>query len=93
MSRPKRPGRIANSLTCEICNEELLHDVARVDQGRLYHLRCFRLHVFEGDNGLYECPKCRTIGGTWSWTQSRWQCCTLCQGSGYLSAQEDASAG
>ena len=32
---------------CELCGGEVSHDVVRVDEGRLCHLRCFRLHVPE----------------------------------------------
>ncbi len=71
---------------CELCGEEITHDVVRVDEGRIYHLRCFRQRVPEAEMGLYECPKCRTLGRVWQWGARTWRTCTLCSGSGYLAA-------
>ena len=75
---------------CELCGEEISHDVVRVDEGRMYHLRCFRRHVHDDEIGLYECPKCRTLGSTWDWMAKAWRACRLCGGSGYLSAAAEA---
>ncbi len=75
---------------CELCGGEISHDVVRVDDGRIYHFGCFRRHVHEGEIGLYECPKCRTIGRTWDWMAKAWRSCSLCGGSGYLAASPDA---
>jgi len=71
---------------CGQCGESISHDVARVDGGRIYHLRCFRQQVSEMDLGLYECPKCLTLGRTWDRVGRCWQVCILCAGNGYLAA-------
>jgi hypothetical protein len=76
--------------TCELCGDEITHDVVRVDEGRVYHLRCFRRRVPENEMGLYECPTCRTLGRCWDWGGRSWRECTLCAGSGYLAAQGEA---
>jgi len=75
---------------CELCGDEISHDVVRVDEGRLYHLRCFRLRVPEAEVGIYECPKCRTLGRAWDWSGKSWRDCTICGGSGYLAASGEA---
>ncbi|MGA2381492.1 MAG: hypothetical protein ABSG85_19510 [Spirochaetia bacterium] len=75
---------------CELCGDEITHDVVRVDEGRIYHFRCFRRHVPEMELGFYECPKCRTLGRCWDWSGKSWRACTLCAGSGYLAAHGEA---
>ena len=90
MSRKSVLSTARSLHTCELCGAEISHDVVRVDEGRLYHLRCFRLHVPEGEVGIYECPKCRTLGRSWDWSGKSWRECTLCGGSGYLAASGEA---
>jgi hypothetical protein len=75
---------------CELCGGEISHDVARVDEGRIYHLRCFRRQLPEAELGFYECPKCHTLGSWWDWAGKSWRTCTLCQGGGYLAAPGEA---
>jgi hypothetical protein len=75
---------------CELCGEEVSHDVVRVDEGRLYHLRCFRLHVSEAEVGIFECPSCSTLGRSWDWVGKHWRECPACNGSGYLAAPGEA---
>jgi len=75
---------------CELCGDEITHDVVRVDEGRIYHFRCFRRHGPEMELGFYECPKCRTLGRCWDWSGKSWRACTLCAGSGYLAAHGEA---
>jgi hypothetical protein len=74
---------------CEVCGEEILHDVVRVDGGRIYHMRCFSQHLHAGKSDLRECPSCQTLGALWSWDHSQWKECTVCRGTGYLT-REDA---
>ncbi len=76
------PGRSHHS--CELCGEEILHDVVRVDAGRMYHMRCFNQHVNDGKRELSECPTCQTLGALWSWDHSQWSECNVCNGTGYL---------
>lgn len=90
MSRKSVLSAKATVHSCELCGEEILHDVVRVDEGRMYHLRCFRKHVHDEEIGLYECPKCRTLGCTWDWMAKAWRACTLCDGCGYLSASGES---
>jgi hypothetical protein len=45
-------------------------------------------HVCE--QGLYECPKCKTLGCTWDWPTRSWRKCGLCNGGGYLSSPGEA---
>jgi len=75
---------------CELCGVEVYHDVVRVDEGRLYHLRCFRMHVPEAEVGIFECPRCHTLGRSWDWTSKAWRECTLCGGGGYLADPGEA---
>jgi hypothetical protein len=70
--------------SCELCGEEILHDVVRVDGGRIYHLRCFTQRVNGGRIALSECPSCQTLGALWSWDNSQWSECDVCNGTGYL---------
>ena len=84
------PAGVKRTVACEICAEEISHDVVRVDEGRVYHLRCFRRHVHGEEIGLFECPKCRTLGSSWDWRGHAWRACTLCGGSGYLAAGDEA---
>lgn len=86
MSRGSVLGTNRAVHACELCGEEISHDVVRIDEGRVYHLRCFRRYVPEAEVGLYECPKCRTLGRTWDWSARAWRTCGLCNGGGYLSA-------
>jgi hypothetical protein len=75
---------------CELCGEAISHDVVRVDEGRIFHLRCFRRHVQPGEIGMQECPSCRTLGARWDWRGRAWRSCPTCGGSGYLAAAEEA---
>jgi len=68
----------------DLCGEEILHDVVRVDGGRIYHMRCFSKHVNGGGTVLRECPTCQTLGALWSWDHSRWNECDVCNGTGYV---------
>lgn len=90
MSRKSVLSAARSLHACELCGVEISHDVVRVDEGRLFHLRCFRLHVPEAEVGLYECPKCRTLGRAWDWSGRSWRDCTVCGGSGYLAASGEA---
>jgi hypothetical protein len=90
MSRKSVLATIRTGHVCELCGEEITHDVVRVDEGRIYHLRCFRLHVPEAEAGIYECPRCRTLGRWWDWGGKSWRECTVCGGSGYLAAPGEA---
>ena len=92
MSRTSILSRSPGPLSCALCGNAIEHDVARVDEGRVYHVRCFRRHVTDSERTLYDCPKCATIGGTWSWSRHAWETCDLCAGSGYLSS-DDARRG
>ena len=69
---------------CELCGEEIQHDVARVDGGRIYHMSCFSRHHNGGSRELNECPTCQTLGALWSRDHSRWNECDVCRGTGYL---------
>lgn len=53
---------------CELCGEEIRHDVVRVDGGRIYHMSCFSKHVNGGRRELNECPACQTLGALSSGT-------------------------
>jgi hypothetical protein len=75
---------------CELCGEPISHDVVRIDEGRIYHLSCFRRHLHPGEFGMEECPSCRTLGSTWDWRARAWQSCPTCAGSGYLSVPDAA---
>jgi hypothetical protein len=75
---------------CELCGEEVSHDVVRIDEGRLYHLRCFRMHVSGGEAAICECPGCSTLGRSWDWVGKHWRTCAVCNGSGYLAPSEEA---
>jgi hypothetical protein len=90
MSRKSVLGSTRTSHACDLCGEEITHDVVRVDEGRIYHLRCFRRRVPPNEMGLYECPKCRTLGRVWDWGGKAWRECSLCAGSGYLAAHGEA---
>ncbi len=90
MSRTSVLAAVRTAHACDLCGEEITHDVVRVDEGRIYHLRCFRRYLPGGALGLFECPKCRTMGCTWEWAEKSWRTCTLCNGGGYLSAPGDA---
>ena len=72
---------------CEVCGEEIMHDVVRVDEGRIYHMRCFSQHMNAGERRLKECPTCQTLGARWSWDHSQWKECDVCKGTGYLSGR------
>ncbi len=69
---------------CELCGEEIKHDVVRVDEGRIYHMRCFSQHINAGVRRLKECPTCQTLGALWNWDHSQWKECDVCKGTGYL---------
>jgi hypothetical protein len=69
---------------CELCGEEILHDVVRVDGGRIYHMRCFNQRVNAGKRELRECPTCQTLGALWNWDHSQWNECDVCKGTGYM---------
>ncbi len=86
MSRRSVLAALTGVHACELCREEITDDVVRVDEGRMYHLHCFRKHVHEEEIGLYACPGCRTLGSTWDWMAKKSRACRLCGGSGYLSA-------
>jgi hypothetical protein len=75
---------------CELCGEEILHDVVRVDGGSIYHMRCFNRHVGDGKDQLRECPTCQTLGALWSWDHSQWKECDVCKGTGYLAGPGSA---
>jgi hypothetical protein len=90
MSRERVPASERARHVCGLCGDEISHDVVRVDGGRIYHLRCFRMHVPEAEVGMYECPKCRTLGRSWDWSGRSWRDCSLCGGSGYLAASSKA---
>jgi hypothetical protein len=90
MSRTSVLTRVKRLPVCEICGEEISHDVVRVDEGRIYHLRCFRRHLHEGEIGMQECPTCRTLGCGWDWRGHAWKPCARCGGGGYLSTAEEA---
>ncbi len=72
---------------CELCGEEIRHDVVRVDGGRIYHMSCFSKHVNGGRRELNECPTCQTLGALWSRDDSRWNECDVCRGTGYLTVE------
>jgi hypothetical protein len=76
------------AVTCACCGGGITDEVARVDEGRCYHVRCFRGHLGVAPVGLYECPHCETLGGTWSATDGSWITCPLCGGCGYLAIDE-----
>ena len=76
---PSRPN-----YTCELCGEEIQHDVVRVDGGRIYHMRCFNQKVNTGKRELRACPTCQTHGAVWNWDNSEWNECDVCKGTGYL---------
>ena len=80
---------VTRSYFCELCGEVISHDVVRVDEGRIYHLRCFRRHLHKGEMGMQECPACRTLGCCWNWRGHAWQPCATCGGSGYLASAEE----
>ena len=75
---------------CELCGEEILHDVARVDGGRIYHMRCFDQRVNSGKRELRACPTCQTLGALWNWDHSQWSECDVCKGTGYLAKGRSA---
>ncbi len=75
---------------CERCGEEISHDVVRIDEGRLYHLSCFRMLVPGPEIGILECPQCHTMGRYWDWTGKAWRECTACGGGGYLADPGEA---
>ncbi|HUI69526.1 MAG TPA: hypothetical protein VL354_03325 [Spirochaetia bacterium] len=91
MSQTNAPGPRTSLYACELCGEEIRHDVARVDDGRIYHMRCFYKHLSGGTTGLKECPACQTLGALWSWDHSRWTECEVCNGTGYLSGSPRGS--
>lgn len=80
------PGR--TSYTCELCGERIVHDVVRVDEGRIYHMSCFSRHMSQGRSELRECPACRTLGAQWSLDLSQWRECDECCGTGYVTTTE-----
>ena len=84
MSRSSVLTKTPVGITCHMCGDEITHDVVKVDGGSICHLRCFRRRVPEAEIGLYECPKCLTLGCTWDWAGRAWRSCTLCGGGGYL---------
>jgi len=80
------------TLHCEACGDGITHDVVRVDEGHLYHLRCFRNAMGASGSALYECPRCMTIGSYRAGPRG-WSDCELCAGLGYLAVggrEEDA---
>ena len=87
MSRKSVLTPTPSHLACELCGEEITHDVARVDAGRLFHLRCFRSRIDGGRRALVECPACLTLGARWNAAASTWDECQTCSGTGYLSRQ------
>ncbi len=87
---PARPG---GRHRCELCGEPIVHDVARIDEGRIFHLSCFRRFLHEGEMGMRECPDCRTTGRSWDWQARAWRSCPGCGGSGYLAMTEAACGG
>ncbi len=93
MSRTSILAAIRQVHVCELCGEAISHDVVRIDEGRIYHLRCFRRHLQAGEMGMEECPACRTLGSSWDWRGRAWQSCPSCGGSGYLSLAEEACGG
>ena len=61
MSRRNVLAQEKPHLACELCCEEIVHDVVRVDGGRIYHMRCFNQRVNAGKRELRECPTCQTL--------------------------------
>jgi hypothetical protein len=89
MTTRDTPATGACALSCAACGGGITHDVVRVDEGRVYHLACFRRVVFEPGTGLYECPRCLTLG---SYRTGRGMTeCLLCGGLGYLAVAEGGS--
>ena len=93
MSRTSILAAVRQVHVCELCGEAISHDVVRIDEGRIYHLRCFRRHLQAGEMGMEECPACRTLGSRWDWRGRVWQSCPSCGGSGYLSGADEACGG
>jgi predicted RNA-binding Zn-ribbon protein involved in translation (DUF1610 family) len=91
MSRISVLSRSATLPRCGSCGNDITHDVVRVDEGSVFHVRCYHKGAGDEDRALFECPKCHTIGRTWHWRRLEWMTCDLCQGSGYLSASPGVS--
>lgn len=88
MSSMTGAGARCAPVTCARCGRPISNDLARVDEDRFYHVRCFRRHLGVSPSGLYECPRCETVGATWSRADSTWVSCRLCGGCGYLAVDE-----
>ncbi len=83
MSRIDGPVSGESRHACALCGEEIRHDVARIDGGRIYHMSCFSKHVSDGKTELRDCPACQTLGALWNWDHSQWYECDVCNGTGY----------
>lgn len=73
---------------CNYCGEEIKNDIAHVNDDGIYHLTCYRKHMYGHDDDLhtlYECPRCHTLGKRWNGEKEGWRTCALCKGTGYLS--------
>jgi ribosomal protein L37AE/L43A len=90
MSRKSVLTSMRTLYLCELCGAEITQDVVRVDESRVYHLACFRRHLPKVEIGMYECPKCRTLGRFWDSSRKSWRACSLCGGGGYLAAPSEA---
>jgi hypothetical protein len=89
MSRKSVLSRRAGPPACDACGEDITDDVVRVEEGRVYHVRCYHESIRGQERSLYECPKCHTFGGVWSRRGREWRICNLCMGSGYLVPPDD----